>query len=458
MSDITIPHSVEAEQSVLGSLMLKQSSWDEIGDFLQDRDFYRAEHQLIYRHITHLHEKCKQVDVLTIAESLESTGKLDKVGGLGYLGSLVQNTPSATNINSYAKIVQRKRKERDFNAAIEDLRDISVETGDIAQKIERAVAVLNALADDKQNEPITIAEAASKALETLDRRMQSGGEIHGLKTGLIDLDKKTGGLQKGDLIIIAGRPSMGKTALAMNIAEHVSINEKLPVMVFSLEMSDEQLATRAISNQGSVNLNVIRSAKLHDEDWNRLTHALSKVTDAPMYIDTNTAITATQMHTRARRIQRKYGLGLIVIDYLQLMADGGDTRNNEISAITRKLKLMSKDLGVPVICLSQLSRKVEERSDKRPMMSDLRDSGAIEQDADVILMMYRDDYYNKDSQNKGVAEAIITKQRMGEVGTVFMTFQGEYSRFANFSGEWRAPVVEIKKRGFNDNKSFSSGE
>lgn len=454
---LDIPQAVEAEQSVLGALLQKQSSWDIIGDFLKEKDFYRAEHQLIFRHIARLIELNKQVDVLTIAESLDGTGKLEKIGGLSYLGSLVQNTPSAKNIKSYADIVHKKRKERDFNAAIEDLRDISSETGDIAQKIEKAVSVLNALADDKQNEPVTLSEATSKALETLEHRLTLGGEIHGLKTGLIDLDKKTGGLQKGDLIIIAGRPSMGKTAIAMNIAEHVAIVDSLPVMVFSLEMSDEQLATRAISNQGNVSLNSMRSAKLNEEDWSGMTRAMGKMTDAPMYIDTNTGITATQMHTRARRIKRKYGLGLIVIDYLQLMADGGDTRNNELASITRKFKLMAKDLDCPVICLSQLSRKVEERGDKRPMMSDLRDSGAIEQDADLIIMMYRDEYYNKESENKGVAEAIIAKQRMGETGSMYLTFNGEFSRFSNFAGEWREPAYS-KKRGFIDNKTRAGGE
>lgn len=448
--------SIEAEQSVIGGLMLKQTAWESVADFLAERDFYRAENQLIFRHIARLNENGKQVDVLTVAGSIESTGKLEKIGGLPYLGSLAQNTPSTANIRSYAEIVRRKRKERDFLAAVQELNAIAETNGEIAGKIENAVSVLNALADDKQNEPIRLSEAAGKAIETLDRRFASGGEIHGLKTGFIDFDRKTGGLHGGDLIILAGRPSSGKTCLATNIAEHVSVHDGLPVMMFSLEMSDEQLATRAIANQGGVSLNVMRSAKVEDADWDRLTHAVGKIADAPMFIDSNPATTTAQMHVRARRIQRKYGLSLIVIDYLQLMSDGGDNRNNELSSITRKLKLMAKDLNVPVLCLSQLSRKVEERADKRPMLSDLRDSGAIEQDADVVIMLYRDEYYNTDSANKGVAEANLAKQRMGETGVVLLTFQGEYSRFANFSGEYRKPELKLVKKGFPDKKQLSA--
>lgn len=446
--------SIEAEQSVLGGLLLKPAAWDDISDLISERDFYRVEHQLIFRHLARLIENGKQVDVLTIAESIESTGKLDKIGGLAYLGHIAQSTPSTSNIRSYAEIVRKQHKERDFAAAVADLNEISDSSGEITQKIEHAVAVLNALADDKANEPLRLSEAANKAIETLERRFASGGEIHGLKTGLIDFDRKTGGLQAGDLIILAGRPSMGKTALATNIAENVAIGQNLPVMIFSLEMSDEQLATRALANQGSVSLNTLRSAKMHDDDWGRLTNAVGRVAEVPMFIDSNPATTASQMHVRARRIKRQHGLSLIVIDYLQLMADGGDTRNNELSTITRKMKIMAKDLGVPVICLSQLSRKVEDRGDKRPMLSDLRDSGAIEQDADLVVMMYRDDYYNKESPNKGIAEANIAKQRMGETGVVMLTFQGEYSRFCDFAGTYQRQEAKPARKGFPEGRRY----
>lgn len=446
-------HNIQAEQYILGGLLISPKSWDDIIDRVDERDFFRAEHKLIFRHIGKLIETGKDVDVITVAESVERTGKLDRIGGLPYLGEITANTPSAANIKSYADIVRRKWKEREFQAMIVELQSSAESEQSIHDKIEIAVSLLAGLADDRKDEPIRLSEAAGKAIETLDRRYSNGGEIHGLKTHFIDFDRMTGGLHPGDLVILAGRPSAGKTAFATNIGENVAIIEKKSVMMFSLEMSDEQLATRAIASAGSISLNVIRSAKLADDDWSKLTHSLGKIGDVDFFIDQNTGITASQMHSRARRIKRKYGLDLIIIDYLQLMADGGDTRNNELASITRKLKLMAKDLNVPVICLSQLSRKVEERADKRPMMSDLRDSGAIEQDADVIVMMYREEYYNKETQNKGMAEANIVKQRMGETGTVRLAFQGEYSRFGNFTGQYMPPQIikkESKKGGFHE--------
>lgn len=442
--------NIEAEQYLIGGLMLNPKAWDDIADRVDDRDFFRADHKLIFRHIGKLIETGADVDVITVAESIERTGKLDKIGGLQYLGSIAANTTSSANVKTYADIVRRKWKEREFMAMVCELQSTAESEQPIHEKIEIAVTLLTALADDKKDEPESLSDAANKAIESLDRRFSNGGDIHGLKTHLIDFDKKTGGLHPGDLVIVAGRPSAGKTAFVTNIGENVAILGKGSVLMFSLEMSSEQLATRAIASAGSVSLNVMRSAKLEDDDWNKLTHAVGKISDAKFFIDQNTGISASQMHSRARRIKRKHGLDLIIVDYLQLMADGGDTRNNELASITRKFKLMAKDLGVPVICLSQLSRKVEERADKRPMMSDLRDSGAIEQDADVIVMMYRDEYYNKDSQNKGVAEANIVKQRMGETGTVRLSFQGEYSRFGNFAGTYYEQEPKKSKRGFND--------
>lgn len=781
--------TIQAEQSVIASLMIAPDKFDEISETISEKDFYRLEHQLIFRHITRLIEKGKQVDVITVAESIESTGKLDKVGGLHYLGELVQGIASSANIKSYAKIVNKQRRERDFLAAIVDLNEIAESHGDLSEKIENASNILNALADNRRDSIVTWREAASKALEGIEKRFQSGGEIHGLKTGLIDFDKKTGGLHPGDLIILAGRPSMGKeltlnskvllssgefkrmgdikmndkvasidgnesvvtgvfpqgikpvyrimfsdgryvdaglehqwevmyrdwnsekvvttswlieklkcnryknrlyipypsgdfgvdkdiiihpyllgvllgdgcftqgsiklstsfeylkekitphlmgaelipsggidyrlstkkgsekklldaikslglmgkyshekfipdqylsasketriellrglidtdgtvektgsmtytttsermgreiqslarslgafasissrvtkysysgeirngkksyricisnkncsefvtiphklervkeksrerklsissieyigddecqcisvshnrslyltdeytathnTALSMNIAENVALDNN-PVLVFSLEMSDEQLAVRSYASIGNIDLNVLRSAAIKDDDWSKLTYAIGKISDSPLFIDPNPMNTASQMHIRARKIKRQHGLSLIVIDYLQLMTESsqGESRVQEISSITRKLKLMAKDLHVPVICLSQLSRKVEERADKRPMMSDLRESGAIEQDADMIVMMYRDDYYHKDSPNKGIAEANIVKQRMGETGTVMLTFMGQYSKFTSFSGNYVPYAEKAKKRGMD---------
>jgi replicative DNA helicase len=446
----------EAECGVLGSLMLNPNVWDSLADVIEEKDFSRPDHQLIFRHIVRLIEQARMPDVLTIAESVQSTGKLERIGGLAYLGELVMNTPSEKNAKYYAKIVRNGRKEREYFEAVAELQEVT--TGiDISAKIEKAVQIFSELADDKKNGIMRISEAAAIAVEGLEARYASTGDIHGLKTGLIDFDHKTGGLQPGDLIIVAGRPSMGKTAFAVNVAENVAIDDKT-ALIFSLEMSDEQLAIRSISSCGSLHLGTMRSGKLQDEDWPKLSAALGKIQDAKLFIDSNPMTTATQMHARARRIKRQHGLDLVVIDYLQLMAEGGDNRNNELSTITRKLKLMAKDLNVPVICLSQLSRKVEERADKRPMLSDLRDSGAIEQDADIVVMMYREDYHNKESMNKGIAEAIIAKQRMGETGTVMLTFQGEYSRFVNFSGTYHKEETKKKSRAFDDGKTRSAGD
>lgn len=425
--------SIESEQSVIGAMLSSPAAWDRIADKISESDFYAPEHQLIFRHISRLAEQGKPVDVITVAESLQSTGKLDKIGGLQHLGELAASVPSASNIVIYAELVRKKRKERDFLAAIDDIQSIANEAGTIEEKIAKCIDSFTALADGGSNDAVRLSETLSKAIEGLEDRFASGGEIKGLKTGFNDFDKKLNGLQGGDLVIIAGRPAMGKTCFATNIAENVAVNNQT-VLFFSLEMSDEQLTLRTLASQGSINLTKLRLGKIDDEDWTRLNHGVGKIHDAPFFIDQSPMITASQMHAKARRIKRQHGLSLIVIDYLQLMSEGGDNRNNELSTITRKLKLMAKDLNIPVICLSQLSRKVEERANKRPMLSDLRDSGAIEQDADIVVLMYRDDYYNKDSMNKGLAEAEVAKQRMGETGTVFLSFQGEYSRFKDFYG------------------------
>lgn len=433
----TPKYNTEAERSILGGLMLWPDRWDEINEIVVEKDFYAVEHQLVFRHISTLLNSGKQVDVITVAESIERTGKLDRLGGLQYLGEMASCVVSAANLKAHAKIVNKSRRERDFMAAIADLNEIAENSGDFTDKIEMATNILSALADNRRDSVVTWTEATLKAIEGVEHRHALGGEIHGLKTGLCDFDKRTGGLHHGDLIIIAGRPSMGKSCLASNIAENVALENKT-VLMFSLEMSSEQLAIRSIASVGNVSLNALRSAQFNPDEWDRLAYASGKIYEKPLFIDPNPMMTASQMHMRARKIKRQHGLSLIVIDYLQLMSEGGENHNrvNEISTITRKLKLMAKDLGVPVIALSQLSRKVEERAEKRPLMSDLRESGSIEQDADVIVMMYREDYYDKESQNKGVAEANIVKLRMGETGTVRLAFKGEYSKFCNFSGTY----------------------
>lgn len=436
--------NLDAEHNVIGNLISNIDTWEDISESVDEKDFSIPEYQLIFRHIKRLVEASKPVDVFSIAESIQSTGKLELIGGLPRISDLAINVVSTKNLKYHADIVRKARKEREFQHALGILQESK---GNFDERLKEAIDLLTSLSDNQKNTVISLREAASKAIESLEARYESGIGIHGLKTLLNDFDDRTGGLQNGDLIIIAGRPSMGKSAFAMNIAENVAIDQKLPVLVYSLEMSDEQLATRAIASKGKISLNTIRTGKIQDDDWPKLVNVNSKFYDSPLFIDTNPMITASQMHARAKKIKRQHGLKLIVIDYLQLMTEGGDTRNNELSTITRKLKMMAKDLDCPVICLSQLSRKVEERADKRPMLSDLRDSGAIEQDADVVVMMYREDYYNKDSPNKNAAEAVISKQRMGETGTVRLTFQGEYSRFSNFVGEWREQQKKTNSRG-----------
>lgn len=449
------PHNIESEQSILGGLMLNSDAWDDVADIVSESDFYRNEHKLIWRHISRMVEAGDTVDVLTVAESLSRTGKLEVIGGLPYLGTLASDTPSVANIKRYAKIVADKSAERRIMVAAYEISDIAAGNESADQKLEKISNLLTTLEGDDKTPIASVSEAAANAIETLERRFASSGEIHGFKTGFDEFDRMLGGLQPSDLIIIAGRPSMGKSAFAVNIAENVA-QSGLPALVFSLEMSKEQLAFRTIASTGSVNMSRMRSGRLDDEDWPRLTNAMGKIQDAQLFIDDNAMTTATQMHARARSMKRKHGLALIVIDYLQLMTEGGENRNTELSTITRKLKLMAKDLNVPVICLSQLSRKLEERGDKRPMMSDLRDSGAIEQDADVVVMMYRDEYYNPDTMNKGIAEAIICKQRMGPTGTVLLTFQGEYSKFSDFTGNYHRQERKMQ-RGFADGKSKASG-
>lgn len=457
MNDLKLPpHSIEAEQAVLGGIMLNNNVWDDVVDILSESDFYRNEHKLIWRHIDRLFSMNIPVDVLTVSDSISSTGKLEIIGGLGYVGGIVNGTPSASNVKHYAKLIKDKSKARKLIEVSYEIGRIAFSEGDPQKNIETVSELISSITENENKGVVKASEAAQKALELLEHRFASSGDIHGLKTGLKDFDAKTGGLQNGDLIIIAGRPSMGKTAFAMNIAENVAMSGK-SVFISSLEMSEIQLAIRNISSSGQICLWRLMSGRLNDDDWDRLTKSLGKIHNAMMFIDASPNVSVQQIHARARKIKRKEGLNLVVIDYLQLMGEGNENRNNELSNITRRLKLMARDLNCPVICLSQLSRKVEERGDKRPMLSDLRDSGAIEQDADVVVMMYREEYYNKETLNKGLAEAIIAKQRMGPIGTVLLTFQGEYSRFTDFNGEYHKSEKK-QNRGFVSGKQLAGGQ
>lgn len=440
------PHSVEAEQSVLGGLLLEATALDKVADLMTADDFYRQEHRLIFRQIVRLSEQAKPIDVITVAEALEIAGELDKVGGLPYLGGLAQNVPSAANIRRYGEIVRERSIMRKLAEVGTDIASSAYNpTGrDAAQ-----------LLDEAESKVFEIAEAGSKGkqgfiamppllsqvverIETLYAR-DNPSDITGTATGFTDLDRMTSGLQPGDLVIIAGRPSMGKTALAINIAENVAMDSKLAVAIFSMEMGATQLAMRMLGSVGKLNQHDLRTGRLQDDDWGRLTQALGKLNDAPIHIDESAALSALELRARSRRLHRqnKEGLGLIVVDYLQLMSSNAgrasENRATEISEISRSLKALAKELHVPVIALSQLNRSLEQRPNKRPVMSDLRESGAIEQDADLILFIYRDEVYNSDSPDKGKAEIIIGKQRNGPIGKIELAFRGEYTRFDNLA-------------------------
>ncbi len=436
------PHSVEAEQSVLGGLLLENSAWDRIADVVAGEDFYRHEHRIIFRTITALINENRPADVITVQEFLERSDEIEAAGGFNYLISLAQNTPSAANIRRYAEIVRER-------AIMRRLAEVGTEIARNAYNPEGRDAAQ--LLDEAENKVFQIAESTAKSkqgflqlpdllqevVERIDMlyARDNPDEVTGIATGFVDLDKKTSGLQPGDLIIVAGRPSMGKTAFSLNIAEHVAVEGKLPVAVFSMEMGGAQLVMRMLGSVGRLDQHVLKTGKLQDEHWGRLNEAVIKLSDAPMFIDETAGLTALELRARARRLARQFNgrLGLIVIDYLQLMESSGRTDNRAaaLGEISRSLKSLAKELQVPIIALSQLSRSVEQRTDKRPMMSDLRESGAIEQDADLIMFMYRDEYYNPESQMKGLAECIIGKHRNGPVGKIHLTWMGQFTKFDN---------------------------
>ncbi len=437
------PHSIEAEQSLIGGLLIDNHAWDRIGDVVRETDFYRDDHRRIFRHIGKLIQQGRPADVVTVYESIELSNEVDQTGGLGYLGEIANATPSAANIRRYAEIVRERAILRQLVTVGDEI------AGNALNPAGRDVKTL---LDDAEQRIFQIAEAGNRGnagfvaiqplLGEVVERMESllardsQSDITGVATGFADLDRLTSGLQPGDMVVVAGRPSMGKTAFALNIAEHVGVELRLPVAIFSLEMSGPQLATRFLSSVGRIDQSKLRTGRLTDDEWDRMTVALGKLHEAPIHIDETGAINSTDLRARARRLHRQFGkLGLIVIDYLQLMSSNrdGENRATEISEISRSIKALAKELQVPIVALSQLSRKVEERNDKRPLMSDLRESGAIEQDADIILMMYRDEYYNKDTKDPGVGEAIITKHRNGPTDTVRLTFLGEYTKFENFA-------------------------
>jgi len=437
------PHSLEAEQSVLGGLLLDNEAADRVGDVATAGDFYSEAHRVIFTHITRLIADGRPADVVTLAESLSSAQKLDYVGGLAYLGALVQNVPTAANIRHYAQIVRDRSILRQLASTAGEIADAAFNPlGRNAKMVlDEAEAKVLHIAEQgsrgAQNfqEIGTLLASVVERIETLYSR-DNPSDVTGVPTGYADLDRMTSGLQPGDLVVVAGRPSMGKTAFALNVGEHVALHHKKAVAVFSMEMGASQLALRMIGSVGRLDQHKLRTGRLGPDDWDRLSSALGLLNEAPILIDETPALNAIEVRSRARRIMKQRGgLGMVIVDYLQLMqsTSQGENRATEISEISRSMKALAKELQVPVVALSQLNRSLEQRPNKRPVMSDLRESGAIEQDADVILFIYRDEVYNPESQDKGTAEIIIGKQRNGPIGTVRLTFLGEYTRFENFS-------------------------
>ncbi len=435
------PQSVEAEQAVLGGLMLAPDSYDRVADQLNDSDFYRRDHQLIYRAIRELAEKSRPFDAVTLGEWFESQGLSEQVAGGAYLIELASTTPSAANITAYAEIVRDKailRQLIDVGTGIvnDGFQPDGRDSAEILEEAERQVLAIAQANTQGKTDFTPVTKALSEAFDVLQTRYANGDGVTGLSTGYTELDMMTAGLQKTDLIILAARPAMGKTTLALNMAETAAFRSKLPVAVFSMEMSASQLAMRLISSVGRVNAQRLRTGQLEDEDWSRVTGAIRQLREVKIFIDDEPGLSPVKLSAKARRLKREHGLGLIVIDYLQLMSVPGNSENRatEISEISRSLKGLAKELQVPVIALSQLNRSLETRTDKRPVMADLRESGAIEQDADMIMFIYRDDYYNKEnSPDKGLAEVIIGKQRSGPTGSIKLKFFGEYTRFDNLS-------------------------
>ena len=436
------PHSIDAEQAVLGGLMLDERAWERIADKLGENDFYRKDHRLIFRAIGELSNKNLPCDAVTLGEWFESNGLAELVGGTSYVIQLANSTPSAANIAAYAEIVREKSILRQLiDAGTEIVGDGFQPEGRSSQEIletaeQKVFHIAESGARGKKGF-VQMRSAVKEAFQILHQRYESKGSVTGLATGFADLDEMTAGLQPSDLIIVAARPSMGKTALAVNMAEHAALKSKKAVAIFSMEMSASQLAFRLISSLGRINQQHLRTGDIQEEEWPRVTSAITLLSDAKIFIDDTPALSPAELRARARRLKREHDVGLIVIDYLQLMQVPGNKENRatEISEISRSLKAMAKEMNIPVIALSQLNRSLEQRTDKRPVMSDLRESGAIEQDADVILFIYREEVYDKESPKKGSAELIIGKQRNGPIGTVNLTFLGQYTRFESIASE-----------------------
>jgi replicative DNA helicase len=440
------PHSIEGEQAVLGGLLLSSRAFDQVADIVTEPDFYREDHRLIFRAISELNNRGRPCDAVTVTEWFESHGLVEQIDGGGYISQLASNTPSAANVRAYAEIVRER-------SILRQLVDVGAEITSGAftsdgrnsrELLEEAERKVFAIADQDLRTGasfVAIQEAIREAIEKLQQLAEHEGDITGIPTGFKDFDEKTAGLQDSDLIIVAGRPSMGKTTLAMNIAENAAIKHEKPVAIFSMEMSAQQLVRRMFSSLGQIDQNKLRSGNLDDLDWPKLTSAMNLLHKSHIFIDETASLSPAELRARARRLKREHDIGLIVVDYLQLMAVPGtrENRATEIAEISRSLKAIAKELHLPVIALSQLNRALEQRPNKRPVMADLRESGSIEQDADLIVFIYRDEVYNEDSPDKGKAEIIIGKHRNGPTGKVVLTFQGHWLRFLNYAPEHAYP-------------------
>ncbi|ATC99532.1 MAG: replicative DNA helicase [Pseudomonadota bacterium] len=438
------PHSIEAEQSVLGGLMLDNEAWDRVAERVVAQDFYTRTHKLIFEAMEKLVESGQPIDLITISETLEKTNELDSIGGFAYLGEIAKNTPSAANINAYAEIVRERAVVREMIHVANEIADAGYnpegrDSHDLLDLAETKVFKIAEQRTKSSDGPQNIHNILEKTIDKIEELYQSPQDgVTGVSTGYSDLDKMTAGMQPSDLIIVAARPSMGKTTFAMNLAEHAAMTQDKPTLIFSLEMPSEQIMMRMLASLGRINQTKVRTGQLDDDDWARLSSTMGLLIEkGKMFVDDSSGLTPTELRSRARRIARDHGgISMIMVDYLQLMRVPSlqDNRTLEIAEISRSLKALAKELECPVIALSQLNRTLEQRADKRPINSDLRESGSIEQDADLIMFIYRDEVYNEDSTDKGVAEIIIGKQRNGPIGKVRLTFQGQFSRFDNYAG------------------------
>ncbi|MGH8302607.1 MAG: replicative DNA helicase [Steroidobacteraceae bacterium] len=438
----TPPHSIEAEQAVLGGLLLDASAWDQVADVINEADFYRPDHRLIFEAIGALAGAGKPCDVVTVSEQLERTAKLEAIGGLAYISSLARDTPTAANVRAYADIVRERSLLRQLiQAGTEIASGVFNNEGETARElVDRAEQKVFNIAEQGfrgRQGAVAVRNLLPQVIDQIDEWHNNPGKLRGLPTGFTDFDKFTGGLRPGDLVIVAGRPSMGKSTLAVNMAEYAAVHyaKRASVAIFSLEMPSEQLVTRMLASIGGVSLGSLRSGNISDDDWVRITSATSQLSESKVFIDETPALTPMELRARARRIKREHGLDLVVVDYLQLMTVPGtkENRATEIGEISRGLKVLAKELAIPVIALSQLNRAVEQRESKKPVMSDLRESGSIEQDADMILLIYREEVYDKNTTQKGIAEIELVKHRNGEIGGFRLTFQGQFTRFANYA-------------------------